>query len=167
MKTLTLVRHAKSSWKEMTLSDRLRPLNKRGKADAPEMGERLARRGVKVDRMISSPAKRALKTARIMAEKLGYPREEIVEDERVYPGNPRALLSVIRSLDTKLKHVMLFGHNPGLTELANMLGAEDIDNVPTCGTVEMRFNINGWKEVGRVKGAKIFFDYPKKHRGDQ
>jgi phosphohistidine phosphatase len=164
MKSLIVVRHAKSSWKDISLPDRRRPLNKRGKRDAPEMGERLARRALQVDRIISSPATRALKTARLMAEKLAHPKKQIITDDRIYPGDSEELLAVIHDFDDKLRKVMLFGHNPGLTELVNRLGAKGIENVPTCGVVEMRFDVDRWEEIGRTKATAFTFDYPKKIR---
>ncbi len=162
MKLLILVRHAKSSWKDISLPDRQRPLNKRGKRDAPEMGARLARRALAVDCILSSPATRALKTARLMAKALGYRKEEVIIDERIYPGDSEALLAVIHDCDSKLRKIMLFGHNPGLTVLVNRLGAEEIDNVPTCGVVAMRFDVARWNQIGRAKATAFDFDYPKK-----
>jgi phosphohistidine phosphatase len=162
MITLILVRHAKSSWKDAGLADRERPLNKRGKRDAPEMGERLASRKLKVDTIVSSPAKRALKTAREIAKKLDYPKDRIELDDRIYEAAPSELLQVVREWDDARKCVMMFGHNPGFTELANELGTEYIDNVPTCGVVELAFDVKSWKRVGKAKAAKMRFDYPKR-----
>src|SRR5437762_9041010 len=124
MKTLILVRHAKSSWDDTSLPDKDRPLNNRGKRDAPKMGERLAKRGAKPDLILSSPAKRALKTAEIIAKKLDYKRKDIVVDDRLYAVKPDDLLGVIRKLGDKLERVMVFGHNPELTELAHRLSSE-------------------------------------------
>lgn len=162
MKVVTLVRHAKSSWKDRTLPDHLRPLNKRGKRDAPMMGERLAERGVEVDQMISSPATRAKTTAEAVAEEIGYPWEEIVVDERLYHGEVFELLQVIQGLEDYVHHVMLFGHNPGLTELTNYLSPYYIDNVPTCGVVELRYDTDTWACPGEVEPTEVHFDYPKK-----
>ena len=162
MKVLTLVRHAKSSWKDRGLPDRFRPLNKRGKRDAPMMGERLAERGVEVDRVISSPATRAKTTAEAIAEEIGYPWEEIVVDERLYHAEAFELLEVIQGLEDYLHHVMLLGHNPGLTELANHLSPYYINNVPTCGVVELRYDTAAWACLGEVEPTEVHFDYPKK-----
>ena len=161
MKILIVVRHAKSSWK-MNLPDRLRPLNKRGKRDGPMMGERLAERKVEVDQMISSPAKRALATAEAIAEALGYPWEEIVVDERLYHAEPHEILEVVEGLDDHFDCVMCFGHNPGLTEFVNHFSPRSIDNVPTCGVIEFRFDIDTWAGVGKVEPIWMDFDYPKK-----
>ncbi|MBN1953472.1 MAG: histidine phosphatase family protein [Anaerolineae bacterium] len=161
-KTLTLVRHAKSSWDHPGLPDRLRPLNRRGERDAPRMGERLAARGVEVERIVTSPAARATATAELVAEEIGFPWDAIVVDERLYQADAFDILAVIRELDDYLDHVMLFGHNPGLTDLVNSLSTHVVDNVPTCGVVELEYEIDGWALVGKVEPRSFFFDYPKK-----
>ncbi|MGD8996918.1 MAG: histidine phosphatase family protein [Anaerolineae bacterium] len=165
MKTLTLVRHAKSSWKERGLPDHERPLNKRGRRDAPMMGERLAQRGVEVDLMISSSATRAVTTAEAIAEELGYAWDEIVIERRLYEAYAEEILEVIGEQDDWVDHLMLIGHNPGLTSLANFLSTHDIENVPTCGVVELRYHIERWAEVGETEPAEVDFDYPKKREG--
>jgi phosphohistidine phosphatase len=164
MKILILIRHAKSSWKNPGLPDRLRPLNKRGKRDAPVMGERLAERGIEVDRVISSSATRALATAEVITEEIGFPWDEIIVDERLYHAGALELLEVIRNLDDHLDCVMCFGHNPGLTDLVNHLSPYYIDNVPTCGVVELRFAVDTWALVGEFTATEVDFDYPKKGR---
>src|SRR5262252_314235 len=118
MKSLFIVRHAKSSRDDPTLPDRERPLNDRGRRDAPRMGERLAKQDVKPDLILSSPALRALTTAEIIARKLDYKVKEIVVDERLYAATSDDVLKIIRELGQKSKRVMLFGHNPALAELA-------------------------------------------------
>ena len=162
MKKLILVRHGKSSWKEPELADLDRPLNKRGKHDAPRMGRRLASRRLKPDRLVSSPAKRAVSTARRVAKEMGYPRKGIELEDRVYEASHRELLEVVKGWDDSLNVVMLFGHNPGFTDLANHLGSEFIENVPTCGIVELTFKIDSWELVGQEKAAEMDFDYPKR-----
>jgi phosphohistidine phosphatase len=138
MKTLFLVRHAKSSWDDPALPDKDRPLNDRGKRDAPKMGERLAKRDVRPDLILSSPAMRALTTAQIIAKKLDYKRKDIVVDDRLYGVEPDDLLDVIHKLGDKLERVMLFGHNPELTELAHRLSSQ-ITHMPTCAVAEFTF----------------------------
>ena len=123
MKTLFLIRHAKSSWDDTALPDKDRPLNDRGKRDAPKMGKRLAKRDVKPDLILSSPAKRALTTAEIIAKKLDYKLKDIVVDDRLYAGAVHDLLNVIHKLGDKPKRVILFGHNPELTEFAHRLSS--------------------------------------------
>lgn len=162
MKTLILIRHAKSSWKNRGLPDRDRPLNKRGKRDAPVMGERLAERGVEVDGVISSPAARAVATAEAIALEIDFPWDEVVLDERLYHADEFEMLEVIQEIDDDLDCVMCFGHNPGLTDLANYLSPSYIDNLPTCGVVELTFDVETWALVGDVEPVDVDFDYPKK-----
>ena len=152
MKELILVRHAKSSWQDPALRDHERPLNKRGKRDAPEMGDRLARRGYDPDLIISSSADRALETARAFAVKLGYPSEHIQTEERIYHASVDELLEAIRGVEASVETLVLFGHNPGFTQLANLLGPRDIFNMPTCGVLHLRFNTKSWSTIGPVAG---------------
>ena len=161
MKELILIRHAKSSWKDSSPDDRERPLNKRGERDAPEMGARLARRKHKPNLIVSSPAVRALETARIIARKLGYPRKDIAVEDRLYGAGVAELLDVIRNTDESVTTLMLFGHNPGLTELANHLGPRPIPNLPTCGVLHLRFETETWSVVGYARGDELLFDFPK------
>lgn len=161
MKTLFLIRHAKSSWDDPALPDKDRPLSARGERAAPKMGKRLAKRDVKPDLILSSPATRALTTAEIIAKKLDYKLKNIVVDDRLYGGEADNLLDVIHELSDKLDRVMLFGHNPELTELANRLSSE-ITHMPTCAVGEFSFDAKSWSNVGKVKPAKVALDYPKK-----
>jgi phosphohistidine phosphatase len=161
MKTLYIVRHAKSSWADMSLSDFDRPLNERGERDAPRMGKRLKEKRVVPDLMLSSPAKRALATCRKISTVLGYAEEKIVTDKKLYHADEDTLLSVIRLTNDKHDVVLLFGHNPGLTDFANELATTNIDNIPTCGIVACKFQIDSWKEVDWGKGQLLFFDFPK------
>lgn len=154
MKTLFLVRHAKSSWDDPALADKDRPLNERGKRDAPKVGERLAKAGAKPDLILSSPAKRALTTAEIIARKLGYKRKNIVVDDRLYAVESEVLLDVIRQLDDGAECVMLFGHNPELTELAHRLSGK-ICHMPTCAVAELTFDVKLWKRIGEVSPSMV------------
>jgi phosphohistidine phosphatase len=163
MKTLYLVRHAKSSWKQPELSDFERPLNKRGKNNAPFMGKLLSDKGVNPELVISSPAKRASVTAKIIASEINYPEEKIVFDENIYEATGRNLLEIISGTEEKYNSVMLFGHNPGLTVLQNNLSDHFIDNIPTCGVVALEFK-TFWKEIELNTAGFIFFEYPKKHK---
>jgi phosphohistidine phosphatase len=162
MKTLYLVRHAKSSWKDATLSDRERPLNKRGKRDAPRMGKRLMSRGAKPEVLISSPAVRARKTAAKIAAEIGYAEEQIRVEEGLYMGGTTGMLNVVRSLGQGIGTAMLFGHNPSMTDLVNYLAHADIENVPTCGIAEIRFYAESWADVVKGGGEMVLFDYPKR-----
>lgn len=161
MKTLVLIRHAKSSWKDPQLADRDRLLNPRGARDAPEMGRRLAR-GSSPDLILTSPAVRAATTAGVIAESVGYPRGEIVQDERLYGAAAREILEVIRGIEDRHERVFVFGHNPGLTDLVNALSQAPIPNLPTCGVVEFRIEAEVWGDVRRDAVIRTDFDYPKR-----
>jgi phosphohistidine phosphatase len=160
MKTLFLIRHAKSSWDDAALPDEDRPLNARGKRDAPKVGKRLAKRDVKADLILSSPAGRALTTAQIIAKKLDYKLQNMVVDDRLYGGEADDLLNVIHKLGDKLKCVMLFGHNPELTELAHRLSS-DITQSPTCAVAEFRFDAKSWSSIGKAKPKKVALYHPR------
>jgi phosphohistidine phosphatase len=160
MKTVFLVRHAKSSRDDISMPDKDRPLADRGRRDAPEMGKRLARRGVKPDLIVSSPALRARSTAALIAEKLDYKRRDVVIEERLYGGGADDLLEVIHGLDDKVNSVMLFGHNPELTEFAHRISSQ-ITHLPTCAVVEFRFAAKLWPNVGNATLQKATLDCPR------
>jgi len=126
------------------------------------MGKRLANSGARPDFLISSPAVRALATAETMASEIGYPLDRIEVEERIYLGGISALLTVIRGLDDSLNHVMMFGHNPDLTEFVNALTGSDIENVPTCGIAHIELASDSWQEIGSAEATLIEFDYPKR-----
>ncbi len=160
-KTLYLVRHAKSSWKDESLSDRERPLNKRGKRDAPFIGKYLRQKGEVAEVLISSPAKRTLSTAKLIAGELGLNKNDIVIANELYMAGISEFIKTIQHLIDLHKSVMIFGHNPGITEFANFVSNAGIDNIPTAGTVRIDFNINAWKEIENKKGKMNFFIFPK------
>lgn len=160
MKTLFLVRHAKSSRDDPRLPDRDRPLNERGMRDAPKVGAQLAKRDARPDLIVSSPARRALATAEIFAGKLDYRLKDIVVEDRLYAATPDDLLAVVHELDDRVKRVMLFGHNPELTELAHRLSAR-IDDMPTCAVVEFAFDTRSWSNVGVQEPAKVTLHHPR------
>lgn len=162
MKTLYLVRHAKSSWKYPELSDLERPLNKRGKRDAPIMGRRLQLRSIIPDLMLSSPANRALTTCKVIAKALKYPEHKVATDKNIYHAEAESLLEVVRVVSNKMNSLMLFGHNPGFTDFANALANTDIYNIPTCGVFACEFEVDNWSNVTFGNGKLLFYDYPKK-----
>ncbi|MEQ1587233.1 MAG: histidine phosphatase family protein [Cyclobacteriaceae bacterium] len=166
MKTLYLVRHAKSSWDNPEQSDFDRPLNERGKKNAPRMAKRLKDKRVTPDVMLSSPAERALGTCKEFALVLGFPEDKIKTDKRLYHANEDQILKVIQELKNSPRDseevVILFGHNPGLTEFANALLNEDLENIPTCGVVAATLDISDWKDARFGCGEMEFFDYPKR-----
>ena len=163
MKTLIIVRHAKSTWDEPSLSDIERKLNKRGERDAPHMGKVLADIGIKPDLIITSPAVRANTTARFYAEALGYALENVVINETIYERGPQQILYMINEFDDNLNTVILFGHNPDLSFLVKYLSNFDGGNMPTCGTACIDFDITSWTNIGEEKGKLRFFEYPKKY----
>ncbi|MEM7105763.1 MAG: histidine phosphatase family protein [Bacteroidota bacterium] len=162
MKTLIFVRHAKSSWADPSLQDHDRPLNNRGKRDAPVMGQLLHGRGIMPDLMITSSAKRARRTAKVIAKELGYPKEDLKIVPAIYGAFAQDILELIKMLDDELNCVMVFGHNPEFTSLANYFSTEYIDNVPTCGIVTIQVGCEHWKDVDNGNSKLIAFDYPKK-----
>lgn len=163
MKYLYLIRHAKSSWSDPRLSDFDRPLNKRGKKDAPFMGKCLASASTRFDLLVSSSAKRARKTARLIAKETGYNREDIVYHNEIYSSELRTLLSVIKQTEHRINSLGLVGHNHVITECAEWLTGNRIVNIPTSGIVAISFETDNWDEIDRETGQLIFFDYPKLH----
>jgi len=165
MKKLYLVRHAKSSWDNVEMDDFDRPLNERGENDAPKMAKILKHHDVMPDRMITSPANRALSTCRLFAKTLGFEKKKIMSEQKLYHAGPDAIINVLASLPEDKgdeEVVLLFGHNPGITEFANDLLNISIDNIPTCGVVEATLNIDSWTEISFGCGRMDSFDYPKK-----
>ena len=162
MKTLYLVRHAKSSWKYPQLTDFDRPLNKRGQRDAPEMGRRLKDREVVPDLLLASPANRALTTCHEIARKIGYPQQDIQTNENIYHAGTGTLLRIVQKVPDSYQSLMLFGHNPGFTDFANELAGTEIWNIPTCGIFACTFSVTRWSDIDFGKGRMVFYDYPKK-----
>ena len=162
VKQLILVRHAKSDWNDPALGDHERPLNKRGQRNAPEMGERFAKREVHPDRIYTSSALRARTTAKIIAEALDYPAEDIEQVEGLYHAGVDTWLDFISGLEDSLSCVMCFGHNPGLTELAHFEFGCELSNIPTCGVLTLDFAADHWTKVPGTQPDQVDFDYPKK-----
>jgi phosphohistidine phosphatase len=162
MKTLLLIRHAKSSWNDPDMDDFDRPLNKRGKLNAPEMAARLIHKGMVPELIIASPAKRTRTTAKIMAREWKYPKEAILLEEELYLCYASTFLKVITKIDDDFNTVAIFAHNPGITDFANYLTEEiRIDNVPTSGIFAVETDITSWKDFDRGHKKFLFFDYPK------
>ncbi len=163
MKTLYLTRHAKSSWKYPKLDDFERPLNKRGRKNAPFMGNILAKLKVSPDLIISSPANRASMTARVIAAGIDYALEDILYSEAIYEFSENALIAVVKQIDDDVKKVMIVGHNPAITGLANYIGDQSISNIPTCGVFCAELDITSWENIDAQCGIMKFFEFPKKH----
>jgi len=160
MKTLILVRHAKSSWSEPGLADRDRVLNDRGRRNAPEMGKRLAKHHLKPDVILSSPAVRALATAQLMAEELDCKRADIRVDDRLYAAEADELVEVVRELGDGPKRVMVVGHNPEMTDLAQRLSGT-IDHMPTCTVAVFTFDIASWRDLPAAEAQSTAFHTPR------
>ena len=164
MKTLTIVRHAKSSWDHPGLSDRDRPLNKRGERDAPVMGARIREHGIRPSLIVSSPAKRAWSTARIIAEEIAYPIEFLQRESNLYLASTDEILDVIAGQDEGFNNLMIVGHNPGLTDFANFLSPGLTNNLPTAGVVAVEIDRDDWSLYERPSTRLLVHDYPKKNR---
>jgi phosphohistidine phosphatase len=160
-RVLYLVRHAKSSWDDPSLDDRDRPLNKRGRKNAPDMGRRMREQGHVPDLIISSPANRALTTARIIASELGLDPEAIRVDDDLYFSGTRGMLGALDQVDDRYRRVMLTGHNPTMTSLLNDLSNAQVYNMPTCAIAIIGFDMDSWSNVHTTDGVLLGYDYPK------
>ena len=162
MKILTIVRHAKSSWSDSGLSDDKRPLNRRGERDAPEMGRRIQEHGIRPSLIISSPATRAWKTAKVIAHAINYPREFLQKEERLYLASLDEILDVVVAQDNGFNNLMVVGHNPGLTDFANFLVPGLTGNLPTAGVVSVQVDQDDWSLYERPATELLVHDWPKK-----
>jgi phosphohistidine phosphatase len=164
MKELYLIRHAKSSWDNPQLDDFDRPLNARGRRNAPLIGQLLHKKGILFDQIIASPAVRTALTAEIIATETAYPLEKIVYEKRIYEGSLFTLMQIIHGIADVYQRVAIIGHNDELTLVANALCVEPItDNIPTCGVVGLAFSVSSWQEIQNHSGKCLCFEYPKKY----
>ena len=164
MRTLYITRHAKSSWDDPRADDFHRPLNDRGQRDAPFMAQVFRSRNEPVDLLMSRTAVRALTTAHLFAMALSVERAAVQEDRMMYLAELPALIKRVDQLPDSAKRVMLFGHNPGLSELVEFLGDADLGEIPTCATVRIDLPINSWREASRGLGSVVWSDFPKRHK---
>ena len=162
MKTLLLVRHAKSSWDAPGLSDSERTLNERGHKDGPEMAKRLKKKGLKIDAFISSPAKRAKQTADYFIEEFNGTKDQIQMEAALYGAQSFTFEKVIAALPDKFSTVALFSHNTGITEYANTLTTVKTDNIPTTGIFAVQADVDSWQAFPKAAKTFLFYDYPKK-----
>lgn len=160
MKKLLLYRHAKSSWDDPYLDDHRRPLALRGLRDAPYMAQRLKKKAVIPDAVISSDAERAKATALITAENLHFPKTEIKLRPALYHASAQGILAEIRQAADPYDVLFVFGHNPGLTDLINFFGGS-LDNLPTSGQFGFTFDTDHWADIHPGNAAVWFYDYPK------
>jgi len=161
-KTLLLVRHAKSSWDDPSQQDYDRPLNDRGKSDAPAMAKRLHKeKEIALDGIISSPAKRAFSTAKFFAEEFEIKKKNIIEEAGLYNASIEDFFAAVVSLDDEYKSVALFSHNPGITVFSNILTSTRVDDMPTCAVFALHIKADRWKDFKAAEKEFWFFDYPK------
>jgi len=162
LKILTIVRHAKSSWKDTSLSDRKRPLNTRGERDAPVMGRRIHEHGIRPSLIITSPAKRAWTTAKIIAREIHYPLEFLQREDGLYLASLDEILDTIVAQDNGFNNLMIVGHNPGLTDFANFLVPGLTNNLPTAGVVSVEIDRDDWSLYTQPQARLLVHDWPKK-----
>lgn len=163
MKELYIVRHAKSSWSDPNAKDFDRVLNKRGLSDAPLMGKVLKKRQVVPDTILTSTAKRALLTAQIISKELSF-NSDLAMSPDLYHASSSSLMQQLNQVENTINVLMVVGHNPGLTYLAEELSLEHFGNLPTCGVVGIRFEFDSWKMVSGGTGTCFYYDYPKNHK---
>ncbi|MFY0650662.1 MAG: histidine phosphatase family protein [Cyclobacteriaceae bacterium] len=161
MKKLYIVRHAKSSWDYPELTDEERPLNKRGKRDAPRMAEHVADKVTCPDVFVSSHAERAFKTSIEFAKAFGLSEKDITQTSELYHASESAWKRVVSQINDAHDSAMLFGHNPGITYFVNQLSRSNIFNIPTCGVAGIALDIDSWQEISNVRGKLDFYYYPK------
>ncbi|MCC7225979.1 MAG: histidine phosphatase family protein [Burkholderiaceae bacterium] len=159
MKTLYLIRHAKAMPVAPSMRDRDRPLDTRGEHDAKALGKRLHHDKVHVDRIISSPARRALSTARIVAHKLVLEEKNIAIDDRIYASDPDTLLRIIMETPPEVGSLMVFGHNPEFSELAQRF-CDELGAMPTCSLARFRFDVDSWKDIEGAVPVDAYLETP-------
>jgi phosphohistidine phosphatase len=164
MKKLILVRHAKSGWTNPNHTDFERELSERGLNDASILSALLPSKITKPDIFFSSPAIRALHTAKIFAEKFDLSSEKIVLDDGIYSKGTKYIINLLKSVKNEVGSTILFGHNPDITSLASYLSGEYFENVPTCGIVVIEFESDRWDKIEDKNGKLVLFDYPKLYK---
>lgn len=164
MRSVLFIRHAKSSWDDPLMNDFDRPLNDRGKKDAPQMAKYLLEKKIPIDSFISSPAKRARRTAALFAKEFGIDENAIQLKSELYQPDGVAFLHTIEVASDACAHLAIFSHNPGITHFVNELTSQiRVDDIPTCGIFGIKTNATSWKDFGKAEKEFWFFDYPKNH----
>ena len=158
MKTLYIVRHAKSSW-EFNIDDHQRPLNERGYKDSQKVGLHLASLGLPIESVWSSDANRAKTTATIMTTLMGIDDGLVKMEPKLYDFAGRSVIDAIKNCENGIDHLMVFGHNHAFTTIANQFGSQEMDNVPAAGVVAIQFDVDQWKDIS--KGNTLFTVVPK------
>lgn len=161
MKSVLLIRHAKSSWDDPHQKDFDRTLNERGKKDAPVMAQRLRDKKIPIDAFISSPAKRALSTAKFFVHAYHQKEKDIIIIDALYEAPYDVFFEVISKTSNEYNTIAIFAHNPGITMFANQLTNTRIDNMPTCAIFAVKAEIHKWDQFEKEEKTFWFFDYPK------
>ena len=161
MKKLLIIRHAKSSWANSNETDFERPLNDRGRMNAPEMAERLVKRNVLPDAIISSAAKRTIETSLLMMKPLGLQQQQLVKKQELYLATPDTILETIVSMDDAWQTAAIVAHNPGVTDFVNTLCEVKVDDMPTCAVYAVDIKTDSWINFNKATKEFLFFDYPK------
>ena len=161
MKQLLLIRHAKSSWSDFSIKDFDRPLNDRGKKDAPVMAKRMLDKDITIDAFIASTAKRARKTAELFVKEFKGKKDNILFFDELYLATPSAFLKVISKTDDQFKTIAVFSHNEGITDFANSLTDTKVDDIPTCGIFAIKLKTKHWVNFQEAEKEFWFFDSPK------
>lgn len=164
MKTLILVRHAKSDWGNDTISDVMRPLNERGYSDAQILAKQLAQKIAPPQLWLSSPAIRAFTTALLFTEAFKVDAEKIVLNKRIYEASIKTLQSIVTAIPDDIETAFMFGHNPGFTKFFNEHSDSFADNIPTCGVISLSNDVLSWKDFLSTKVKNDFYLYPKEFR---
>ncbi len=164
MKTIYLIRHAKSSWSDPSLQDFDRPLNSRGKRDVKMMTSILSDKIKKIDLILTSKAVRALSTTEVITNGNGVKYKEIQKEGKLYHASSKKIRKLIGKQSDQFDSLAIIGHNPGLTDLANEIGNVRIDNLPTTGILAFEFDSEKWENTLKKGGNLLFFEYPKRHK---
>ena len=163
--TLTLMRHAKSSWGDPSLADHDRPLNDRGERDAPEMGQRLKARGIRPSLLLASTSRRTTQTARAVADAIGFPIEFIHRERELYLASAEEIMSAVCSQDQSFRNMLVIGHNPGISRLANFLGDDLPGDMPTAAMITLEADVDDWLGFAQAARRIVGYDYPKNAQG--
>jgi phosphohistidine phosphatase len=161
MKTLLICRHAKSDWSNLYVKDYDRELNERGERDAPMMGKRLLTRNFNIDLIVSSSAKRAAQTAKLIAQEINYPSKHIHWQDKLYHAPPSVIQEVIFETSNSINTLMIVCHNPGITDFINAQCGIITTNVPTCGMAAFRYDTPSWEQYPTSPCELFFYDFPK------
>ncbi len=163
LRNICFVRHAKSSWENPQLADIDRPLSKRGERDAPYLASKMVELQILPDLIITSPALRARTTARIFADAADLDSVHFIVDDMLYGADVSGIVKLVQKVDDAFKSIFVFGHNPTMTIMANSFAGVDIDNVPTCGVLQAKTMVSGWKDWSPEVSAFVGFYYPKQY----